>query len=99
MKKHLLWRGACWGLLSSVLGFLVGFGLMMMYSSPNSDYGALLAWFSLFGILCSGLVFVGYFFGFCFRYFSAEARYRRIVDREERLEAERRSRRLADKER
>lgn len=41
---------------------------------------------SLLGVLVFGLVF-------CCRYFSAEARYRRMVDREERLDAERRRRR------
>ena len=83
MKNHLLWRWAFWGLLSSVCGILVGIGLME-YSS--FDYGALLVWLSLFGILCFGLVFIGYFFGFCRRYFSAEARCRRHLDFEERMQ-------------
>ena len=50
------------------------------------DVGMWTIIFSLLGIPLFGVVF-------CRRYFSAEARYRRIVDREERLEAERRRRR------
>ena len=107
MKSHLLWRWDFWGLLSSVcmgLGCYCLPRLLVGGAQANLDSGdvdgaeiVMLMLDGLFPFLLVGfwLSFpCGLFFGvkFCRRFFSAEARSRRILDREEWLDADRRRR-------
>ena len=103
MKKHLLKRWDFFGLLFSLCGVVLGVFWMLYWRRINHysqdwmgvDLNLVVPAFE-FGFLavCGGFLF--FCVVFCRRYFSAEARCRRIVDREERLEAERRRRREED---